>query len=106
MIKPEPLLYLSDARGVYIPRDFIRHTLPECMLGVSAYVADTLRAGPDHDGYWDAWCELERFAVVVDPTTGVRYSVYQDGDCWLIPEGMEWDDALAFYVWPSDEEQS
>jgi hypothetical protein len=106
MGKPAPILFLSDARGVYIPRDFINEIRPECLTGIADDVADALRAGPDHGWYWEAWTQVESSAVVTDPSTGTRYSVYQNGDCWLIPHGMEWDDAAEFYAWPSDEVQS
>jgi len=32
----------------------------------------------------------------------IVYTLYQDGNVWLIPRGMEWSDETGFYVWPSD----
>ncbi len=32
--KPEPMLYLSERRGVYIPRDFATDTRRDCISGV------------------------------------------------------------------------
>ena len=31
------------------------------------------------------------------------YRVYQDGDCWLIPEGMGWSEETEFFVWPESD---
>jgi hypothetical protein len=102
--KPEPMLYLSDARGVYIPRDFATHTRRDCIAGVSQEDLDILASGPDHEFYWDAWSDVESCATVTDPVTHVVYRVYQDGDCWLIPDGMEWSEESEFFVWPESDE--
>lgn len=98
--KPQPLLYLSDARGVYIPRDFATETRRDCISGLSDDVLPILAAGPDHECYWDAWTVAENNAHVTDPKTGIVYTIHHDGDCWLIPVGMEWDDANEFFYWP------
>lgn len=90
--KPEPILFLSDARGVYIPRDFANEIRRDCLSGVDDAALDILRTGPDHPLYWDVWADVESSAVVTDPESGVAYYVYQDGDCWLLPEGMIVDD--------------
>lgn len=101
--KPDPILLLSDARGVYIPRDFAREVKRDCVTGVSPDNWETLEAGPEHEWYWEAWQDVEGSAIVTDPDTGVRYCVYQDGDCWLLPEGMTVTDAGGF-AW--EDEQS
>lgn len=97
MIKPEPILLLSDARGVYIPRDFANEVKSECMTGVEPDDLECLRAGPDHEWYWEAWDRVCRDAVITD-ADGTRYTIYQDGDCWLLPEGMTVDD-IGGFVW-------
>lgn len=86
--KPQPILFLSDARGIYIPRDFAKGIKRDYVAGIAPDTWKCLEAGPDHEWYWEAWAEVERDAIVTDPTTGIRYRVYQDGDCWLLPEGM------------------
>lgn len=103
--KPEPILYLSDARGIYIPRDFATDTRRDCITGLADDVLPILEAGPEHEWYWDAWTDVENNARVTDPTTGTVYTVFQDGDCWLIPVGMEWDDAAEFFYWPDADEE-
>ena len=102
--KPEPMLYLSDARGVYIPRDFALETKRECINGARQSDLDILAAGPAHEYYWDAWTDIESNCTVTDPATGIEYRIYQDGDCWLVPVGMEWDEENEFFLWPDTAE--
>ena len=101
--RPEPILWLNDARGIYIPRDFA-----SSFSDRATYVANVsdedwaiLEAGPDHEAYWDAWSEVEAHAIVTDDK-GNKFTVFQEGDCWLIPVGMEWDEAIEGYVWPKE----
>ena len=99
--KPEPILFLSDARGVYIPRDFANEVRCDCLSGVDDATLDILRAGPDHEWYWEAWQDVENNATITDPTTGIAYHVYQNGDCWLLPEGMTVNDTGEF-TWDNE----
>ena len=100
MSKLEPMLWLSDARGIYIPRDFVSSFANLASLsGVSDEDKAILEAGPDHEWYWEAWDDVLNNATVTDDKGNV-FTVYQDGDCWLIPEGMEWSDENEFFVWP------
>jgi hypothetical protein len=99
MQKPEPVLILNDARGVYIPRDFTIHVARERVAGVTDDDWAILAAGPDHELYWDAWDDVTQAAIVTDDN-GAKYSVHQDGDCWLIPVGMEWSEETDSYIWP------
>ena len=86
------LLYLSDARGRYIPRDFALETKRECISGVKQEDLDILAAGPDHEWYWDAWETVCNNATLASPENGKQYFIWQDGDCWLIEKGAECDD--------------
>ena len=79
------LLYLSDARGIYIPQNFAEETFRHCVTGVTDGDWNTLLTGPDHECYWEVWEIFCNNAVVTDPKSGEKYSIYQDGDCWLIP---------------------
>ncbi len=103
--KPEPMLWLSDSRGQYIPRDFASSFADRAksVSGVSDEDWAILEAGPDHAHYWEAWEDVEARAVVTDDN-GAKYTIYLDGNCWLIPEGMLWDDEANFFVWPAKEE--
>jgi hypothetical protein len=98
-MKPVPMLWLSDSRGVYIPRDFAKAFINRSIVsGVSDEAWAILEAGPEHELYWDTWSEIERTAVV--DTGKCRYTLYQDGDLWLIPEGMKWNERNDWFEWP------
>jgi hypothetical protein len=102
---PEPELWLSDSRGIYIPRDFALsfNDRAEAVRGVSAEDWAILEAGPDHAHYWDTWEEVLNDAIVT--MDGTEYFLHQDGDLWLIPDGMVWSDKREFFVWPEDEDE-
>lgn len=111
--KPEPLLWLNDARGQYIPRDFATSFADraKAVSGVTGEQWAILEHGPEggldskdgpNDLYWDVWEEVCDSASITDDQ-GVQFFVYQDGDCWLIPVGMEWSDEAGFFVWPEEE---
>jgi hypothetical protein len=99
-------LWLSDRRGVYIPRDFANSFADRAKVVSGVDVEDwlILEAGPDHEHYWEAWDDVLDNAVVTDDD-GTRYTLYQEGDLWLIPEGMEWSDDEQGFVWPSEDEE-
>lgn len=83
------ILLLANTRGVYVPQHFIGEVRPECLHGVEEWAKETLRAGPETEGYWEAWEHVLHNARVLDPATGKIYyvctDVWQDGDCWLVP---------------------
>jgi hypothetical protein len=104
--KPDTMLWLSDERGVYIPRDFANSFADRAksVSGVSDEDWAILEAGPDNELYWDCWSDVEQNARITDDS-GVVYFVHQDGDCWLIPVDMEWSDEDECFVWPETEEE-
>lgn len=89
------ILYADSSRGVYIPQYFAESIKRECVSGVSDEQWGILVYGPyqkaDDLGdaywhsYWDAWCDVECSAIVTDPITGIRYTLWQDGNLWLVP---------------------
>lgn len=87
------LLWLDDHRGVYIPRDFAQSfkDRDSCVTGVSAEDWAVLEAGPDHEFYWDTWEDVCSNAKVTE-TDGTVYTVWQDGACWLVENGAEFDE--------------
>jgi hypothetical protein len=100
--KPKTLLLLSDARGIYIPRDFTLHVGRDYVSGISDEDWEILAAGPDgpdHEHYWDTWEHVLNNAEVTSDE-GVKYFLNQEGDLWLIPKGMEWDDEADGWRWP------
>jgi hypothetical protein len=101
-MKPEPMLYLSDSRGIYIPQHFVQQTRADCITGLKEGDRMILETGPEHEWYWEAWEVALNNVRVTDPATGTVYSLHQDGDLFLVPEGMEWDDRAGFF-WPEEE---
>lgn len=107
--RPEPLLWLNDNRGIYIPRDFAKSFANRArdVHGVSNEEWAILERGPEDESnewYWETWQDVCDNATVT--SMGITYHVYQDGDCWLIPDGMEWSDSDDFFIWPDDDEDS
>jgi hypothetical protein len=103
MKRPEPMLWLSDARGIYIPRDFANSFVDRSKHVQNVTEEDwAILEDPDHEWYWEAWDEVLQNAVVTD-NEGTRFRLSQNGDLWLIPEGMEWSEEQDFYVWPDEE---
>lgn len=79
-------LILSDARGIYIPRDFV---IDECgeidyehckAWHIKTEDAEILK-NPDHDAYWDTWNDILNYAYFTDDD-GNDYRLHQDGDLW------------------------
>lgn len=93
------ILYLDASRGIYIPQAFFEQTKPECIRWHCSEDAKagilTACANPDSDSYWEAWNDAEAYGyvTVIEPDTGIEYSLYQDGDLWLIPVDAEWPEA-------------
>lgn len=104
MTKPDMICFLNDARGIYIPRDFASafDDRKARVSGVSDDEWEILDAGPEHDSYWDVWCDVCDNAIVT-AINGTRYRLHQDGDLFLVPIGMEWDDRRDTFVWPEEE---
>jgi len=82
-------LILSDARGVYIPRDFITDkyngiAVDHCKAwGITQEDAEILASGPDHEYYWETWDDVLSNAHYVDEE-GNKYFLIQDGDLWAL----------------------
>ena len=80
-------LILSDARGVYIPRDFVTDkyneiTVDHCKAwGIKDEDAEILASGPDHEYYWETWDDVLSNAQYTDEE-GNKYFLNQDGDLW------------------------
>jgi hypothetical protein len=82
------LLLLTDARGTYIPRDFV--------TGFDLSKFDGIKAGdamicqnPDHEWYWEAWEAILDGASFMH--AGQKFVLYQDGDLWAVPADCELD---------------
>ena len=110
--RPEIMLWLNDSRGQYIPRDFAKSFADRAksVTGVSDEQWAILEHGPDggldsEDGpnerYCEVWCDVEDRAVITDDD-GNKFQIHNDGDCWLVPVDMEWDDEQGTFVWPDE----
>ena len=86
-------LLLYDSHGIYIPQNFAGSF--GCLWRVEGMSEEQwviLEAGPEHEWYWETWEEVLNNAVITNPTTHERFTLYQDGDLWLIPVDAEWPD--------------
>ena len=88
----QAILFADSARGVYIPQHFAESHSADHWQGMDSADLDILKAGPDHESYWDAWCDVLDNA---ETTNGGK--LYQDGDLWVYwPEDAI--DALQEYI--------
>ena len=73
-------LLLSDARGIYIPRDFAS----DCTGwdNISDQDRKILENGPEHELYWDTWYEVLDTAFYEDKN-GNTWHLFQDGDLFV-----------------------
>jgi hypothetical protein len=82
-------LYLSEGRGIFIPRDFANSLTEEVWSSQSDQVRqalDYVRLGPDQEHYWDEWLVVEQnFSMLRDD---VELTLYQNGDLWLVNTTM------------------
>ena len=82
-------LILSDARGVYIPRDFVTDNYNEVAVdhcsawGIKEEDVAILASGPDHEFYWETWDDVLDYAHYVDEE-GNKYFLSQGGDLWAL----------------------
>jgi hypothetical protein len=101
--KPEMILWVNDHHGIYVPQEFAKRfaNRAQQVIGVTDEDWAILDAGPGHELYWDVWNEVEQNALVRDG--GTTYRIYNNGDCWLVPADMVWDDKNETFVWPEDQ---
>ena len=104
-MKPETMLYADSNHGQYIPQYFAQTIKRETLTGITPKALTVLENGPDEEWYWDEWEYVLDNATVTDEH-GIKYSLWQDGDLWLIPEGMEWSDENECFQWPEEEESN
>lgn len=81
---------LSDARGVFIPRDFLTDDYNEiawdhCTAwGLTEENAEHWQdaANPDSEYYLEAWDWILNSARYTEKETGKVFTLYQDGNLW------------------------
>lgn len=87
---PENSICFSDsAYGIYIPQYFAEAVDRDRVENISDEQYEILLEGPDSEFYWDVWVEVEESAVITD-SNGQKFSLYQDGDLWLVPLEADW----------------
>lgn len=85
-VEMDRVLLLSDARGIYIPRDFADGFNHEHWGLTSDEAKKNLEflKDPDDEWYWEAWDNVMNEAKATDPKTGLVYTLEQDGDLWAV----------------------
>jgi hypothetical protein len=87
-------LLLSDARGIYIPRDFV-----QCFDSKAWHLkSEDIRAllkSPDSHYYWDVWDHVLSFAYFVDDKDRT-WRLYQEGDLFAICDDISDEQWEAF----------
>ena len=99
-MKDNVILLLSDARGIYIPRDFARDFKfgEDGWQGVSEGEREVL-ADPHHDDYWNVWNTVLSNAHYTDPSSGKVYHLHQDGDLWAVCYDSMTDEEKLNFGW-------
>lgn len=81
-------ILLSDARGIYIPRDFLpfANRLEKPMSEADKACLEN----PENDYYWEVWEEVlnGKYGALVDDS-GERWILWQDGDLYAVHESFE-----------------
>ena len=79
-------LLITDASGIYIPKEFIESRLDWQLEQIKAQTSEgtieTLK-DPDDEWYWEAWAEVLDGVEFVSPE-GLRFSLHQNGDLWAV----------------------
>ena len=86
----EPVLLLDENNGIYIPKLFCKQCNPQNSYFVWDYDnCSEILLNPEHELYWEVWDEVLDSAYCIDPDNNIKYTLYQNGDLWIIPEGCE-----------------
>jgi hypothetical protein len=83
-------LAIDGSSGVYCPSRFCtEYPKPDHLTQDDwDFVADS--DNMEQDGYWDAWQDILDNATFEQD--GHTWTVYQDGDVWLVRSDVEWDE--------------
>ena len=75
-------ILLSDARGIYIPKNFVEDfNLEQWHLDPDSWEVQTCQ-DPDNLLYWDAWNEI--LCKAYYEKDGNTWELYQDGDLFAL----------------------
>lgn len=93
-------LLLSDARGVYIPRDFVEgFDLKKWGLDPDGWEVESLY-DPENYSYWDAWDQILSNAEY--HKDGHVWRLHQDGDLWAVCYELMTDEEKTNFGWDAD----
>ena len=100
MIPDNVILMLSDARGIYIPRDFTCHYQigEDGWQGISEDDREVL-SDPENEWYWETWDSVLGNAHYTDPSSGKVYHLHQDGDLWAFCYDSMTDEEKLNFGW-------
>lgn len=80
---PALILAVNDHHGIYVPKVFLENYSGICQ-GLAGQDA-ILSGDPESCEYWEAWDSiLSNFTYTSEE--GDTYTLYQDGDLWLVCE--------------------
>lgn len=77
-------LLLDGARGIYIPKAFAEN-FDMAAWHVSEENAEILKAGPDHEDYWEIWDIVTSNAFYID-AAGVKWFLHGDNDLFAVTQ--------------------
>lgn len=92
---PEGSILLGcSSSGIYLPKEIA----DSCHFDMETVIQEDLdicKEGPtpDNEWYWEAWDHILDYGMIYskDPNDkGKRWTLYQDGDVWAIPEDAKW----------------
>jgi hypothetical protein len=90
----QPILFLSDCRGIAIPRDFAEQIHENAVIDYGKWKEKLASlADMDSEGYWDTWDDICQNMIVKDIHDSYKhYYLHQDGDLWLRPhpKSVKW----------------
>lgn len=72
-------LLIDDHHGIYIPKHFVESFDLSDWSGIKAEDLEILRAGPEHELYWETWDDVLNNAIHTDED-GMQWMLHQDGD--------------------------
>jgi hypothetical protein len=75
---------LDGARGIYVPRDFATGFTD--WKGIKPEDLGILKAGPEHEFYWEAWDDVLQSAYFTDDV-GRVWGLEQDSDLFAVAHG-------------------
>jgi hypothetical protein len=75
----QAVLFASDSRGIYIPQHFAESYDRDTWNPIDADDLAILLHGPEHESYWDAWCDVMDSAKTI-----CGGSLHQEDDLWVV----------------------